>query len=210
EPEPKTTIFIGNLFYDVTAEDLKNQFSKFGTVRRVNLIHDQRGISKGFGYVDYDSVEAAQRAIQEMHLRIFEGRRASVQFAQTQMKQQRDSRPSKSLYIGNLPFEMTDSDLNELFSDIVNVIDVRVAIDRRTGQPRGFCHADFVDLESSRNAMEALSRKMPYGKKLRIDYSTKHKGLNRQESSENAETAESAGIAEPSEADQVDRTNRVE
>ncbi|PYI18847.1 hypothetical protein BO86DRAFT_314546, partial [Aspergillus japonicus CBS 114.51] len=178
EPEPKTTIFVGNLFYDVTSDDLRRFFMKFGDVQRVNLIHDQRGISKGFGYVDFESIESAQRAIEEMHLQIFEGRRISVMFAQNGMKKHKVSPPSKSLYIGNLPFEMTDRDLNDLFNDVVNVIDVRVAIDRRTGQPRGFAHADFVDLESASNAMEILSKKMPYGKKLRLDYSSKHKGIN--------------------------------
>ncbi|PYH81692.1 RNA-binding domain-containing protein [Aspergillus uvarum CBS 121591] len=178
EPQPKTTIFVGNLFYDVTSDDLRRFFTKFGDVQRVNLIHDQRGISKGFGYVDFESIESAQRAIEEMHLQIFEGRRISVMFAQNGMKKHKVSPPSKSLYIGNLPFEMTDRDLNDLFNDVVNVIDVRVAIDRRTGQPRGFAHADFVDLESACNAMEILSKKMPYGKKLRLDYSSKHKGIN--------------------------------
>lgn len=46
--EPKETIFIGNLFYDVTAEDLKAQMSKYGVVEGVNIIYDSRGISKGY------------------------------------------------------------------------------------------------------------------------------------------------------------------
>ena len=81
------------------------------------------------------------------------------------------SPPSKTLFIGNLAFEMSDADLNKLFRDIRNVIDVRVAIDRRTGQPRGFAHADFVDVESAQKAMEQLSGKDVYGRKLRIDFS---------------------------------------
>ncbi|PYH41193.1 nucleic acid-binding protein, partial [Aspergillus saccharolyticus JOP 1030-1] len=188
-PEPKTTVFLGNLFYDVTAEDLKNHFAQFGEVRRVNLIMDGRGISKGFGYLDFDSIESAQRAIEEMHMRIYEGRRISVMYAQTKMRRPISSPPSKSLYIGNMPFEMTDRDLNDLFSDIPGVIDVRVAIDRRTGQPRGFAHADFVDLEHSREAKEILMNKNPYGRKLRVDYSSKHKGINdpKGEKTENSE-----------------------
>ncbi|KAL4977721.1 hypothetical protein BDW66DRAFT_28788 [Aspergillus desertorum] len=45
--EPKQTVFIGNLFYDVTAEDLKKQMAKYGVVEGVNIIYDSRGISKG-------------------------------------------------------------------------------------------------------------------------------------------------------------------
>lgn len=79
--------------------------------------------------------------------------------------------PSKTLFIGNLAFEMTDADLNKLFRDIANVIDVRVAIDRRTGQPRGFAHADFTDVESAIKAAEVLEGKEVYNRALRVDYS---------------------------------------
>ena len=79
--------------------------------------------------------------------------------------------PSKTLFIGNMSFEMTDRDLNNLFKGIRNVIDVRVAIDRRTGQPRGFAHADFIDVKSAQEAMKLLENKETYGRKLRLDYS---------------------------------------
>lgn len=79
--------------------------------------------------------------------------------------------PAKTLFIGNMSFEMTDKDLNDLFRNIKNVIDVRVAIDRRTGQPRGFAHADFVDTDSASKALEILEAKEIYGRRLRVDYS---------------------------------------
>jgi nucleolin len=66
---------------------------------------------------------------------------------------------------------MSDADLNKLFRDIRNVIDVRVAIDRRTGQPRGFAHADFVDVESAAKGMETLKGQEIYGRRLRVDFS---------------------------------------
>jgi nucleolin len=80
--------------------------------------------------------------------------------------------PSKTLFIGNMSFEMSDKDLNDLFREIRNVLDVRVAIDRRTGQPRGFAHADFVDIASAQAAKEILQDKEIYGRKLRVDWST--------------------------------------
>lgn len=74
-----------------------------------------------------------------------------------------------------MSFEMSDKDLNDLFRDIRNVIDVRVAIDRRSGQPRGFAHADFIDLPSADRAKEILSQKEIYGRRLRVDYSKETK-----------------------------------
>jgi RNA recognition motif-containing protein len=58
-----------------------------------------------------------------------------------------------------------------LFREIRNVLDVRVAIDRRSGQPRGFAHADFVDIASAEEAKKFLSNKVVYGRELRIDFS---------------------------------------
>lgn len=46
-PIPKTTLYIGNLFFDVTAEDLRKQFEKFGAVENALIVHDARGLSKG-------------------------------------------------------------------------------------------------------------------------------------------------------------------
>lgn len=103
-----------------------------------------------------------------------EGRRIVVNYmitrASTTTGELRNE-PSKTIFIGNLAFEMSDADLNKLFRDIRNVVDVRVAIDRRTGQPRGFAHADFVDVDSAVKGMEALKDKEVYGRTLRLDYS---------------------------------------
>jgi nucleolin len=71
---------------------------------------------------------------------------------------------------------MSDADLNKLFKDVKNVIDVRVAIDRRTGQPRGFAHADFVDVESAQKGMEFLEQQNIYGRKLKIDFAQNREG----------------------------------
>lgn len=80
--------------------------------------------------------------------------------------------PSRTLFIGNMSFQMSDKDLHELFRPIKGVRDVRVAIDRRSGQPRGFAHADFTDVESAEEAKKVLETKIIYGRQLRIDFGT--------------------------------------
>ena len=101
------------------------------------------------------------------------GRRAPrVPSANSQDRDRPLNSPTKTLFIGNMSFEMSDRDLNNLFREIKNVIDVRVAIDRRTGQPRGFAHADFTDVPSAERAMGELSGKVVCGRALRVDFST--------------------------------------
>lgn len=125
-----------------------------------------------FGYVEFETTAEATAAIEAKHQTVYEGRRLIVNYQNSSRRESRSNPPSKTLFIGNLAFEMSDADLNKLFRDIRNVIDVRVAIDRRTGQPRGFAHADFTDVDSALAGMETLKDKEIYGRKLRIDYST--------------------------------------
>jgi len=71
------------------------------------------------------------------------------------------------------------------------VLDVRVAIDRRSGQPRGFAHADFTDVESAVTAKEALEQKSVYGRQLKVDYSGQAKeGGDRPERRERSDRPE--------------------
>lgn len=46
--EPTNICYVGNLFFDVTEEDLKREFSRFGHVEFAKIIYDGRGLSKGF------------------------------------------------------------------------------------------------------------------------------------------------------------------
>lgn len=46
--EPKSTIYIGNLFFDVTENDLIKELARFGTITKCRLIRDSRGLSKGY------------------------------------------------------------------------------------------------------------------------------------------------------------------
>lgn len=48
EPQKKQTVYVGNLFFDVTESDLVKEFTRFGTVSRCRMIRDSRGLSKGF------------------------------------------------------------------------------------------------------------------------------------------------------------------
>lgn len=45
--DPKRTVYVGNLFFDVTEDDLSKELSRFGTIKNVRLIRDARGLSKG-------------------------------------------------------------------------------------------------------------------------------------------------------------------
>jgi nucleolin len=138
-------------------------------------------LQPSFGYVEFANLDSATAAVEGLNQEVFQGRRLAVQFHRRRepinlSKPRTPSEPSKTLFIGNMSFEMSDKDLNDLFREVRNVIDVRVAIDRRTGQPRGFAHADFIDVDSAIKAREFLQEKEIYGRRLRVDYSVSSSG----------------------------------
>ena len=71
------TIYVGNINYQATEEDLKNVFSEYGEVTSVKIINDREtGRSKGFGFVEMES--GAEKAIEELDGKDFQGRRLRV------------------------------------------------------------------------------------------------------------------------------------
>lgn len=73
-----------------------------------------------------------------------------------------------SIYVGNLPFSTTNSDLQSLFSPHGEVVSANVVSDRETGRSRGF---GFVEMPSdaAKNAIEALDGKDMGGRPLRVN-----------------------------------------
>jgi RNA recognition motif-containing protein len=173
--QPLTSVYVGNLFFEVTEETLRKEFERFGEIQSVKVVTDARGLSRGFGFVEFVNIDSATQAVEELDQQLLEGRRLSVQFNKPKERAARNITihpPTTTLFIGNMSFEMSDRDLSDLFRDMRNVKDVRVAIDRNTGQCRGFTHADFHDLESAKEAYDKLQGKVIYGRALRVDYST--------------------------------------
>ncbi|KAI0483213.1 RNA-binding domain-containing protein [Xylariaceae sp. FL0804] len=169
-------IFVSNMSFDATEDHLREAFSKYGEITSVNIGRDGRGLSRGFAFIDFADHEASQDAIREADRSFWHGRRINVaQRLSAPSSGKRsigDNPPSKSLYIGNIPYETSDVDLNQMFRKLDNVVDVRVAVDRNTGWPRGFAHADFADVESAQKAQEFLKSATLGGRTLRVDFST--------------------------------------
>jgi RNA recognition motif-containing protein len=60
-------IYIGNLPWKMNADDLRDLFIGFGAIREIRIVTDREtGRSKGFGFIEYFTPVAADRAIQEM------------------------------------------------------------------------------------------------------------------------------------------------
>ncbi|MFQ5805011.1 MAG: RNA recognition motif domain-containing protein [Phycisphaerae bacterium] len=72
-------IYVGNLSYQTTEQDLETAFGEHGTVASVSIIRDrQTGNSRGFGFVEMESDEAAAAAIATLNGAELDGRTLTV------------------------------------------------------------------------------------------------------------------------------------
>ena len=72
-------MYVGNIPYTVTEEELRQAFGEFGTVTSASIIIDKvTGRSRGFGFVEMSSKEEGERAIQEMNGKDWMGRTLTV------------------------------------------------------------------------------------------------------------------------------------
>ncbi len=94
-------IYVGNLAYSVTEDQLREAFGQFGEVSRVNVIMDREtGRSKGFGFVEMASNSEAESAINALNDSDLGGRKMRVNEARprTDRNDRNDRPPRRSRY----------------------------------------------------------------------------------------------------------------
>ncbi|KAK4188012.1 hypothetical protein QBC35DRAFT_497563 [Podospora australis] len=174
----KPAAFVRNLVFEVTENHLKEAFATYGEVVDTFIARDPRGMSRGYGFVTFDTKEALDAACAAVDGSFWHGRRVTCVPREHKPRQQREERekpksnPSTQLFVGNIPYETTDAELNRLFSELENVSDVRIAVDRTTGWPRGFAHIDFADVDAAKAGLEKLSQVQIGDRKLRVDFAS--------------------------------------
>jgi cold-inducible RNA-binding protein len=76
---------------------------------------------------------------------------------------------STKLYVGNLPYETSESDLQALFESAGGVSTVNIVRDRSTGQPRGFAFVEMNDDDGARRAITEFDRHEFGGRSLTVN-----------------------------------------
>ena len=74
-----------------------------------------------------------------------------------------------NIYISNLSFDVTDKDLNDIFSDYGVVTSAKVIMDRETGRSRGFGFVEMSSDEEARKAIAELDQAEYVGKTIRVN-----------------------------------------
>jgi RNA recognition motif-containing protein len=76
---------------------------------------------------------------------------------------------STKLYVGNLPFQTTESDLQTLFETVGAVATINIVRDRATGQARGFAFVEMSDADGAQRAISELDKHQYGGRSLTVN-----------------------------------------
>ncbi|GAO19857.1 hypothetical protein UVI_02048970 [Ustilaginoidea virens] len=83
--------------------------------------------------------------------------------------------PSRVVFVGNIPYGLSEEQITEIFSRAGKVERFRLVYDSETGRPKGFGFADYPDTDSASSAVRNLNDFEVMGRKLRVDFSNEQK-----------------------------------
>ncbi|NXU52588.1 EPAB protein, partial [Turnix velox] len=175
-----TNVYIKNFGDDMDDDRLREIFSKFGKTLSVKVMMDSTGRSKGFGFVNFEKHEEAQKAVADMNGKEINGRMVYVGRAQKrlerqselkrrfeQIKQERVSRyQGVNLYVKNLDDGIDDEKLRREFSPYGTITSAKVMTEG--GHSKGFGFVCFSSPEEATKAVTEMNGRIVSTKPLYV------------------------------------------
>ncbi|KAI3522170.1 hypothetical protein L1887_11652 [Cichorium endivia] len=153
-------IFIKNLDKTIDNKALHDTFSTFGNILSCKIATDFTGQSKGYGFVQFETEESAQNAIDKLNGMLMNDKQVYV--GHFLRKQERDSSLTRSkfnnVYVKNLPESTTDEDLKKTFGEYGTITSAVVMRDG-DGKSKCFGFVNFENADDAANAVEGLNGK---------------------------------------------------
>uniref|UniRef100_A0A667XMG9 Polyadenylate-binding protein n=1 Tax=Myripristis murdjan TaxID=586833 RepID=A0A667XMG9_9TELE len=163
-------IFIKNLDKSIDNKALYDTFSAFGNILSCKVVCDENG-SKGYGFVHFETQEAAERAIEKMNGMLLNDRKVFVGRFKSRKEREAElgarAKEFTNVYIKNFGEDMDDEKLREVFSKYGNAMSIRVMTDD-SGKSRGFGFVSFERHEDAQKAVDEMNGKELNGKLIYV------------------------------------------
>lgn len=163
-------IFIKNLDKSIDNKALYDTFSAFGNILSCKVVCDENG-SKGYGFVHFETQEAAERAIEKMNGMLLNDRKVFVGRFKSRKEREAElgarAKEFTNVYVKNFGEDMDDEKLRELFNKYGNAMSIRVMTDD-SGKSRGFGFVSFERHEDAQKAVDEMNGKELNGKLIYV------------------------------------------
>jgi nucleolin len=169
-------LFIRNLSWSTTENDLYDLFSQAGTVVSVSIpVRREDGKPRGFAFVEMASKEEAQKIINQFNGMLLHDRDLVVSYQDEDNRGRHNTQGGQAaknakLFIRNVANAVTETDLQKLFQQVGTVISVKIPVDRETGLQKGFAFIEMATAEEAEQCLNQLNNQFLGGKEIIIDY----------------------------------------
>ncbi|KAL7884274.1 hypothetical protein AOLI_G00070440 [Acnodon oligacanthus] len=175
-----TNVYVKNFGEDFDSEKLRSIFSEYGKTLSVRVMTDEKGRSRGFGFVNFENHNDAQKAVAEMNGKELNGKILYVGRAQKrlerqgelkrkfeQIKQERLNRyQGVNLYVKNLDDGVDDDKLRKEFSPYGTITSAKVMTEG--GRSKGFGFVCFSSPEEATKAVTEMNGRIVSTKPLYV------------------------------------------
>jgi len=150
-------VFVRNLAPSVDNKGLYDTFSVFGNILSCKVATDENSVSKGYGYVHFETAEAAQEAIQKFNGTLIDDVEVSVS-SFTRKAERAGLADWTNLYVKQFPGSWDEAKVKEIFEAYGAVANVAITPDAE-GKSKGFGFVNFAEHESAVKALAELANK---------------------------------------------------
>lgn len=165
-PTTFTNIYVKNLDTGVTKEQLEEMFGAHGKITSCAIMSNEKGESRGFGFINYEKPEAAQAAVEKLNGFAVNGKQIYVGRAQkrserdevlrSQRAEQLQKYQGANVYVKNLDDNVDDEKLQQEFGRFGPIVSAKVMSDERSNS-KGFGFVSFANAEDASRAINEMN-----------------------------------------------------
>ena len=164
-------VFIKNLDNAIDNKALHDTFAAFGNILSCKVAQDEFGNSKGYGFVHYETAEAANNAIKHVNgmllndKKVFVGHHISKKDRQSKFEEMKAN--FTNIYVKNIDPDITDDEFRVMFEKFGEITSATLSHDQE-GKSRGFGFVNYSTHESAQAAVDEMNEKDVKTQKLYV------------------------------------------
>ncbi|XP_043214453.1 polyadenylate-binding protein 4-like [Amphibalanus amphitrite] len=164
-------IFIKSLDKSIDNKAMYDTFSAFGNIMSCRVATDENGVSKGYGFVHFETEKAATEAIDKVNGMLLNGKKVFVGRFIPRKEREKElgekARRFTNVYVKNFGTELDEQKLREMFEKFGTISSLKV-VTGEDGTSKGFGFVSFEEPESAEAAVNELNNKELNGKTLYV------------------------------------------
>uniref|UniRef100_A0A1Q3G5K5 Acetyltransferase-14 n=1 Tax=Plutella xylostella TaxID=51655 RepID=A0A1Q3G5K5_PLUXY len=188
DPENDTTLFVKNVNFRSTDEDLRNHFAECGKIHSATIAKKKdpknpgQYLSMGYGFVQFYKKEDANEALKKLQCSTLDGKtielkrseRGNTNDVKVAKKSSKDTKQNGTkILVRNVPFQANSSELHEIFRAFGEIKTLRLPKKLTPGaeQHRGFAFVDYHSKADAKSAFDALCQSTHlYGRRMVLEW----------------------------------------